>query len=92
MEELAKAIGAALSAMSPVLQALVIFGVVVAGLVYLWKRSGDEARREREKSEAAKAGSDSAVMKAIQDDVAAIREDNAAIKVDLKILLDRMKR
>jgi hypothetical protein len=92
MEELAKAIGAALSAMSPVLQALVIFGVAVAGLVYLLKRSGDEARRERDKAEAAKAGSDSAVMKAIQDDVAAIREDNAAIKVDVKLLLDRVKR
>jgi membrane protein implicated in regulation of membrane protease activity len=92
MEELAKAIGAALSAMSPVLQAVVILGASVAGLVYVWRRSGEEAKRDREKAESARVGTDSAVLKAIKDDVAAIKDDFGAMKTDLKILLDRVDR
>ena len=44
--------GKAIANMPPTLAALVIMGLAIAALVYAWRKSGDEAKREKARSEA----------------------------------------
>ena len=83
-EGLFDGIGKAIAGMPPTLAALVIMGLAVAGLVYAWRRSGEEAKREKLRAEKAEADGVHGKLDAIAGDV-------AAILTGIEVLKDRKR-
>ncbi len=83
-EGLFDGVGKAIANMPPTLAALVIMGLAVAGLVYAWRRSGEEAKRERVRADQAEADGLHGKLDAISADV-------SEIKTGIEILKDRMR-
>ena len=83
-EGLFDGIGKAIANMPPTLAALVIMGLAIAGLAYAWRKSGDEAKRER-------ARADQATADGLHGKLDAIAGDVAAILTGIEILKDRKR-
>ena len=83
-EGLFDGIGKAIANMPPTLAALVIMGLAVAGLVYAWRRSGEEAKREKLRAEKAEADGVHGKLDAIAGDV-------SSILTGIEILKDRKR-
>ncbi len=77
--------GQAIANMPPALAALVIMGLAVSALTYLWRKSGDEAKRER-------ARADQATAEGLHGKLDAIADDVTAIRTGIEILKDRRPR
>lgn len=76
--------GQAIANMPPALAALVIMGLAVAALAYAWRKSGDEAKREKVRAD--KAESDG-----VHGKLDAIAGDVAAILTGIEVLKDRKR-
>ena len=76
--------GKAIANMPPTLAALVIMGLAIAGLAYAWRKSGDEAKREKVRADKAEADGVHGKLDAIAGDV-------AAILTGIEVLKDRKR-
>jgi len=65
-------IGKAIAAMPPALAAIVIMGLSIVALVYLFRRAGDEAKREKHRADDAVASGTHAKLTAIHDTVVSV--------------------
>lgn len=82
------ALSAMLSALPPWMAATVILAMCMFGLAYLWRKSGEEAKREK----AAKASGLDARLDVILSEVRDNTDMLIEVKSDLAILKDRGKR
>ena len=81
-------IASLLISLPPWLAATVILGASAFGIMYLWRKSGEEMKREN----AAKANSDAARIGVIIDMLGESRDTLGEIKTDMAILKDRSAR
>ena len=77
-----------LNSLPPWLAATVVLAVSAFGVMYLWRKSGEEAKREQ----AAKANSDAARVGIIIEMLEESRDTLGEIKTDIAILKDRRVR
>lgn len=99
MEKLFEAIGTALGSMPPALAAVVIIALFGLALVYLWRRSGEEARRQRDVEEAARKTGTEARLDGLGDKIDGLHpkievliEHIQEIRTDVAVLRDRRGR
>jgi len=76
-------IGKAIAAMPPTLAALVIMFLAVVALVYLFRRAGDEAKREKARADEAVANGTHAKLDAIHGAVSEVAGEIGELRLDV---------
>jgi hypothetical protein len=96
MEKLFEGIGTAIGNMPPAGAAVVILALAAMGLVYVWRKSGEEAKREKARADDAQAKAEAAYEAGISAQLGSlisgqekVLSDMGTIKSDLRVLLER---
>lgn len=91
MDKLLEAIGASLAGMPPAWAASVILGLAVMGLIYAWRKAGEEAKREKSKAAEERAGAHGASLARVEERQLEIMETLTEVNSGVRVLLDRRR-
>lgn len=76
----------------PTLAAALVMTMAVVGLVIVWRRSGDEAKREKFRAEAAEKSGLHGKLDGLHSKLDAVADEVDVIKGGVALLMDRVKR
>jgi len=92
LDGLGAGIGSAISGMPPTLAAIVIMGLAVVGLVIVWRRSGAEAVREKDRADAAEKSGLHGKLDGLHGKLDTLADEVDTIKGGVALIMDRVKR